>query len=224
MSELPAIIYPSLIGGIGTFDRNEAPMLLGYARTSTALQEISITAQEAELRRLGCEQVFIDQGFSGGKFANRPAFTKMVSEVARAGDTIVVTKLDRLARNTRGVLDLVEELSARGIALKSGDGIDTSSDSPVGKMMLTLMAAFAEMERSLIRMRTKEALAAKFPTGRPRGLQGGRPAAIKDAKQHAAIRTMYDSGQTAKSISESIRVSESTVWRSLQKTTSPVKV
>jgi DNA invertase Pin-like site-specific DNA recombinase len=199
-------------------------MLLGYARTSTALQEISITAQEAELRRMGCEQVFVDQGFSGGKFANRPAFNKMLTEVVRAGDVIVVTKLDRLARNTRGVLDLVDDLSARGIALKSGDGIDTSSDSPVGKMMLTLMAAFAEMERSLIRMRTTEALAAKFPTGRPRGLQGGRPSAIKDEKQHAAIRVMYDSGQTAKSISDSLKISESTVWRSLQKTVQPAIV
>jgi DNA invertase Pin-like site-specific DNA recombinase len=191
-------------------------ILLGYARTSTVLQEISIEAQKESLASMGCEKVFVDRGVSGGKFANRVALTKLLDE-ARAGDVVCVTKLDRFGRSTRGILELVDELTKRGISLKSMDGVDTSIDSPMGTMMLQIFSAFAELERSLIRSRTKEALASKFPAGRPRGLRGGRPPALT-TKQHELVRREYTAGSTAKSLAEALGVSEATIWRSLTKT------
>lgn len=190
--------------------------LLGYARSSTVEQQASVEQQIDRLKASGCERIWSDLGVSGGTMI-RGEFAKLLDH-AREGDVIVVTKLDRFGRTVRGILELVEELTARGIALRTLDGIDTSEDNPGSRFMLQVMAAFAEMERAMIRLRTAEAAAARRDptTGRMRGNLGGRPKAIKGAKAHAQIRAMYESGSTAKDIAATLKVSESTIRRSLR--------
>jgi len=190
--------------------------LLGYSRVSTLEQSASIELQIGNLTKAGCERIWTDLGVSGGTM-HRGEFMKMLDH-AREGDVIVVTKLDRFGRTVRGVLELVEELEQRGIALRTLDGIDTSDSNPASKFYLQLLAAFGELERSMTRLRTREAAAARRDpdTGRMRGNLGGRPKAIKGEKGHKQIRAMYESGSTATEIAATLKVSESTIRRSLR--------
>lgn len=193
-------------------------MILGYARASTVEQAASVEQQMERLKAAGAEKVWSDLGVSGGTMF-RGEFQKML-EQARAGDVLLVTKLDRFGRTVRGIVELVDELTTKGIALRTLDGIDTSDENPSSRFFLQIMASFAELERSMTRLRTKEAAAARRDpkTGRMRGNQGGRPAVVKSQGQADAIRKLYESGMTAKAIAEMHRVSESSVRRSLRKT------
>jgi DNA invertase Pin-like site-specific DNA recombinase len=179
-------------------------------------QAASVELQIANLTKAGCVRIWSDLGVSGGTM-HRGEFAKMLDH-ARAGDVIVVTKLDRFGRTVRGILELVEQLQERGISLRTLDGIDTSDENPGSRFMLAVMSAFSELELSLIRLRTKEAAAARRDpaTGRMRGNLGGRPRAIKGSKAHAQVRAMYEAGSTAKEVAATLKVSESTVRRSLR--------
>lgn len=196
-------------------------MILGYARASTVEQAASVEQQMERLKAAGAEKIWSDLGVSGGTM-HRGEFQKML-EQARTGDVVLVSKLDRFGRTVRGIVELVDELTARGIALRTLDGIDTSDENPSSRFFLQIMASFAELERSMTRLRTKEAAAARRDpkTGRMRGSQGGRPAVIKSEAQAAAIRRLYESGMTAKAVAELHRVSESSIRRSLRATASP---
>lgn len=188
-------------------------MKLGYARTSTDRDQ-RLDLQLDALHLAGVDEKFIwsDEGVSGSK-ASRPQFDEMLRQM-REGDEIVTYSLSRISRSTRHALELMEMLEMKGVKLRSlTEGFST--EGAMGKAILTIMSAINTLEVEQLRERTLSGLNA----ARARGRVGGRPTAIKDAKQHDAIRTMYDAGQTAKSIAESLKVSESTVWRSLQKTT-----
>ena len=138
-------------------------MKIGYVRVST--EEQNTARQEIMLRELGVDEVFIDKG--SGKNANRPELTRMMNYVRR-GDTVIVESISRFARNTRDLLDLVEQLTEKQVEFVSRkEAIDTTT--PTGKFVLTVFAAVAELEREYILQRQREGIAIAKQQGKYRG-------------------------------------------------------
>lgn len=181
-------------------------MLIGYARVSTAEQHVAL--QLDALGVAGVEQVFTDEGVSGS-LSSRPELDKCLA-MLRSGDTLVVWRLDRLARSLRNLLELVESLSNRGIHLRSlTEAIDTSSAS--GRLILSVFGALAEFERGLIIERTQAGLAA----ARLRGARIGRPAAM-NAGQVEQARTLIGAGHRVPDVARTLGVGRSTLYRALE--------
>jgi DNA invertase Pin-like site-specific DNA recombinase len=180
--------------------------LIGYARVSTHDQHPE--AQTDALDRAGCARVFVDQGVSG-KLARRPQLDACLAYV-RPGDVLTVTKLDRLGRSLRHLIDLSADLDRDGVGLRVLDqGIDTST--PGGRLFFHLVAAFAEFERDLISERTLDGLAA----ARARGRNGGRRPKLT-AQQATLARRLYDERKhTVAEIGAMFGVSRQTVYRHL---------
>jgi DNA invertase Pin-like site-specific DNA recombinase len=136
------------------FNGTVSAMLVGYARTSTLEQEAGLEAQQRELVTLGCERVFAEQTSSVGP-------RKVLGEAlgfVRPGDTFVVTKLDRLARSVPHMWEIVQQLQAKGVALRIVNlGIDTAT--PTGKLMLNVLGGVAEFEREMMLERQREGIA-----------------------------------------------------------------
>lgn len=180
--------------------------LIGYGRISTADQNAS--SQEDALKGAGAELMFIDT-FTGTK-SSRPQLDRM-KEQLRSGDTIIITRLDRLGRSTKDLLNLVSELDDIGVNLQVLEqNINTST--PDGKLFFTMIAAFAEFEREIMRSRTIDGLAA----ARARGRKGGRRPAMSQSKIDTA-KKMYAEGVFVKEISEILGVSRPTIYRALEK-------
>lgn len=138
---------------------------IGYARVSTVDQNVQL--QMDALKRAGCERVFIDHGVSGTR-ANRPELDKMLDHLRPGQDEVVVWKLDRLGRNTRNLLALIDDLESRGIHFRSlTEGISTTGS--MGTAMLTVMSAFAQLERDQLAERTRAGMAVAAANGRPAG-------------------------------------------------------
>ena len=128
-------------------------MKIGYVRVSTEAQNTA--RQEIMLRELGVDELFVDR--ASGKNADRPELNRMMNFVRR-GDTVIVESISRFARNTRDLLDLVEQLTAKQVEFVSRkEAIDTTT--PTGKFMLTVFAAVAELEREYILQRQREGIA-----------------------------------------------------------------
>ncbi len=149
----------------GTF-RPMTGLLIGYARVSTNDQDL--TAQKNALLALGVtpEKTFTDQGLTGANRA-RPGLREALA-ACRAGDTLVVTKLDRLARSLRDAKDIVDELTRREVKLNIGGSVHDPTD-PVGRLLFNVLAMVAEFEADLIRARTREGMAVAKAKGRLRG-------------------------------------------------------
>lgn len=183
---------------------------IGYSRVSTTDQNPE--SQHDALTKAGCDQVFIEK-YTGTK-ANRPIWdkvrgTKDEPGILRKGDTLVITRLDRLGRSTKDLLDIAADLEERGINLIATEqSIDTTT--PEGKLFFTMVAAFAEFEHSMMRSRTMDGLAA----ARARGRKGGRKSALTP-KQVQAIRNMYGTGSTVSELAEAFKVSRPTIYRAL---------
>ena len=136
---------------------------IGYIRISTTDQNTA--RQEVLMHELGVEQVFIDR--MSGKSMERPELKRMLSFV-RTGDTVIVESISRFARNTRDLLELVEQLTVKGVEFASKkEAIDTTT--PSGKFMLTVFGAVAELEREYILQRQKEGIAIAKSNGRYKG-------------------------------------------------------
>jgi DNA invertase Pin-like site-specific DNA recombinase len=179
-------------------------MRIGYGRVSTTDQNTS--SQEDALRSAGVDRLFVDT-FTGTK-ANRPELDKL-REQLRSGDTVVITRLDRLGRSTKDLLNLVAEFEHDGVQLEVIEqSIDTSS--PEGKLFFTMVAAFAEFERSIMQARTKDGLAA----ARARGRVGGRKPKLQSF-QIAMIRKSFVDGMSVSAIASSMNVSRPTIYRAL---------
>ena len=134
-------------------------MKIGYIRISTADQNTA--RQEVLMRELGVEQVFIDR--MSGKNTDRPELKRMMSFV-REGDTVIVEAISRFARNTKDLLDLVEQLTAKEVEfISKKEAIDTTT--PTGKFMLTVFGAVAELEREYILQRQREGIAVAKQNG-----------------------------------------------------------
>jgi len=179
---------------------------VGYVRVSTADQSLDLQLQAME--KAGITKVFKDHGVSG-TLASRPALDEALAYV-REGDVFTVWKLDRLGRSTKNVLEVIDRLNDAGVGFRSlTEGLDTTG--PMGKAMLTVLAAFNQLERDVIVERTKAGLDA----ARAKGRVGGRPR-VMDAKKINTARALYESGNhTVAEIASMMGVGTATVYRYL---------
>lgn len=181
-------------------------MLVGYARVSTDDQNLNL--QRDALSQSGCEKIFEDR-LSGSK-AERPGLDQVL-QYARAGDTIVVRRLDRLSRSLKDLIEMVTLLESKEIGLKSlKEAIDTSSSS--GKLVFHIFGALAEFERNLIRERTQAGLLA----ARARGRKGGRPKSLSKDKQALAVKLYDEKVHTVGQICEMMGISKPTLYKYIE--------
>ncbi len=182
-------------------------MLVGYARTSTAEQQAGLVAQERDLRAAGVEKLFAEQVSSVGQREQ----LKAAMGFLREGDVLVVTKPDRLARSTVDLMTIVQTLEKAGIGLivlsMAGERLDTRS--PTSRLMLTLLGAVAEFERTLMLERQREGIAKAKADGK---YKGRAPTAIAKAVQ---VRQMRDAGVRPVDIGRQLGISRKSVYRCL---------
>src|SRR5262245_23790031 len=178
-------------------------LAIGYARVSTQEQDLAL--QFGARRAAGCERIRTEKA-SGGR-RDRPQLHAAL-DYMRPDDTLVVWKLDRLARSLRQLLDTVEALHSRRMGLRSlTEAIDTST--PGGTLVFHLFGTLAEFERSILRERTRAGLAA----ARARGRTGGRPPALSPADKIAARALLKDPAITVEEVAHRLRVSPATLYR-----------
>jgi DNA invertase Pin-like site-specific DNA recombinase len=188
--------------------------LIGYARCSTDKQDLA--AQRAMLEELGVapDRIYMDRGLSGTTRL-RPGLDQALAAV-RKGDTLVVPKLDRLARSVPDARQIADALVERGVKLALGASVYDPAD-PMGKMFFNILATFAEFEADLIRMRTREGMAIARAKGK---LRGKRPK-LSD-KQQKELHRMHDTGKYSISdLAELFSVSRPTVYRTLARKAPP---
>ena len=181
---------------------------IGYARCSTDRQDL--TAQRAALAELGVseDRIYTDHGLTGTNRA-RPGLDQALAAV-RAGDMLVVPKLDRLARSVPDARAIADQLEKKGVKLALGVYDPTD---PMGKMFFNILATFAEFEADLIRMRTREGMAIARAKGRLRGKQPKL-----SEKQQKELSRMHASGNYSISdLAELFSISRPTVYRTLQR-------
>jgi len=179
--------------------------VIGYARVSTTEQNLDL--QLTALQAAGAARIFADNGVSGST-TERPQLSKAMERL-EAGDVLTVWKLDRLGRNTRHVLDIIENIRQQGAGFRSlTEGLDTTG--PMGTAMLTIMAAFAQLERDTMIERTRAGLAAAAANNR----HGGRPRKVDDAAATRA-KQLKGKGISASDIGKMLGVSRATVYRYL---------
>lgn len=184
-------------------------MDLGYARVSTPRQ--SLDAQLDRLHEVGIEKIFTDK--KSGKNTDRPGLGQLL-DYARAGDCIVVTKLDRLGRNLRETLNLFHELPERGIAIRTLDDplvIDTAADDATSRVGVALLGLFAEMERVYMLERTERARAAAAE----RGVSPGPKMKLTDEDIDRAVYLRDIKNLSMSEVAEKVGVSVATLYRRL---------
>lgn len=185
--------------------------LVGYARTSTADQVAGLHAQVRDLEAQGCTKVFSEQVSSVA--TSRPQLAEMLRYV-REGDTVIVTRPDRLARSTADLLKITKELAAKGVTLKLlSMQLDTST--PTGKLMLAVLGAIAEFERDLMLERQKEGVAKAKAQGK---YKGRAPTAQRQADK---VRHLKAEGQTVPQIVAALGISRASVFRILRDVAPP---
>ncbi|MDT0576985.1 recombinase family protein [Croceicoccus sp. F390] len=177
-------------------------MQIGYMRVSTAEQSLNL--QRDALEQAGCDRILED--VCSGRLSERPGLERVL-DIIRAGDTLIVWKLDRIGRSLPHIVGLVGDLQNRGVGLKvlSGD-IDTTTAA--GRLVFGIFATLAEFERDLIHERTMAGLAA----ARARGRAGGRPRVMTRQKLKAAMALMADRDNAAREVAQQLGVSVSTLY------------
>ena len=178
-------------------------MLIGYARVSTSDQTLDL--QKDALDKAGCSRIFTDTA-SGAK-AERIGLDEALNYV-RAGDTLVVWRLDRLGRSLKHLIETITKLANCGIGFKSiTEAIDTTTSG--GKLIFHIFGALAEFERDIIRERTQAGLNA----ARSRGRKGGRPKSLTPKKAQMAEALYKDKNNTIDEICKTLNVSRATLYR-----------
>jgi DNA invertase Pin-like site-specific DNA recombinase len=185
-------------------------LLVGYARVSTEQQDL--TSQRNGLHALGVgdDRIDVDHGLTGTN-RDRPGLRSALA-ACRAGDTLVVTKLDRLARSLPDARDILDELTRRNVRLSLGGSIHDPTD-PVGRLF-NLLAMVAEFESDLIRLRTREGMKVARAKGRLRGKQPK----LKPSQTKAPARTPDSGNYTPAELAELFGVGRSTVYRTIERT------
>jgi DNA invertase Pin-like site-specific DNA recombinase len=187
-----------------------AGLLIGYARVSTDEQDL--TAQRNALDALGvaADRAYVDHGLTGTK-RDRPGLREALA-ACRAGDTLVVTKLDRLARSLPDARDIADELTRREVKLSLSGTVHDPAD-PVGRLLFNVLAMVAEFEADLIRARTREGMKVAKAKGRLRGKQPKL-----SAPQEAHLVELHAAGKhTSAELAELFSVARSTVYRALER-------
>ena len=175
---------------------------IGYARVSTRDQNLDL--QTAALQSAGCARIFEDTMSGAGR--QRPGLERALEHL-RAGDTLVVWKLDRLGRSVKDLVEMVGELEGRGVHFQSvTDSIETAT--PAGRFFFHVMASLAQMERELLIERTRAGLDA----ARAQGRVGGRKRRMTDSKVEAA-KTLLAAGEAPKVVAANLGVSLPTLYR-----------
>jgi DNA invertase Pin-like site-specific DNA recombinase len=174
---------------------------IGYARVSTTDQNLD--AQLGQLEKEGCEKIYCEK-VSGAK-KDRPELMAMM-EYAREGDEVIVTKLDRIGRNTKHLLETIEELGKRGIAFKALNlGMDTST--PTGKLMLTVVAAIATFEREMLLERQAEGI----EIAKSKGVYKGRKPTAREKTDQVLM--LLGEGKTKQEVADTLKIGIASVYR-----------
>jgi DNA invertase Pin-like site-specific DNA recombinase len=175
----------------------------GYARVSTDGQ--TLAAQEAALHAVGCAKVYAEK--VSGVVTDRKALARALS-VLQEGDTLIVTRLDRLARSTRDLLNILDAISKKGAGFKSLADAWADTTTPHGRLMLTVLGGLAEFERELIRSRTGEGRA----RAKAKGVHMGRPWKLTP-HQRQEVLARLDRGDTLTDIARTYGVAHTTIAR-----------
>lgn len=185
-------------------------LLVGYARCST--EEQDLTAQRDGLAKLGVapERVYVDHGLTGTN-RERPGLREALA-ACRAGDTLVVTKLDRLARSLPDARAIADELTARQVSLNLGGSVYDPTDA-VGRLLFNVLAMVAEFEADLIRLRTKEGMRVAKAKGH---LHGKQPKLTRRQEAHLVSLVHGDEYSTAE-VAELFNVGRSTVYPAIER-------
>jgi DNA invertase Pin-like site-specific DNA recombinase len=179
--------------------------LYGYARVSTREQDLA--AQDAELRAAGCVKTFKEK-VSGAK-TDRPELAKVIRRL-EPDDVLVVTRLDRLARSTRDLLNVIAAIADRGAGFKSLKDAWADTTSAHGRLMLTVLGGLAEFERELIRARTGEGR----KRAKERGVRFGRPRKMTPHQRKEAMQRLA-AGETHADVARTYNVDATTIGRLL---------
>lgn len=180
-------------------------MIYGYARVSTAQQDYA--TQIADLKKAGASKIFKDK--YTGTTANRPEFDKLMTSI-KDGDTLIVTKLDRLARNTQDALNIVKKMNAEGVILRVLN-IGTIDNSPSGRLIFTVFSAFAEFERDLIVSRTQEGKA--WAKANNPNFHDGMPRKYTEEQIDFAWKLHTQNHMSYSEISKKLGISKATIYR-----------
>jgi DNA invertase Pin-like site-specific DNA recombinase len=175
----------------------------GYARVSTNGQDLS--SQIAELQAAGCGNIYKEKA-SGAK-TDRPELAKLIRRLDE-GDVLVVVRLDRLARSTRDLLNILDEIGKRGAGFRSLKDVWADTTTPHGKLMLTILGGLAEFERSLIAARTDDGR----KRAKARGVKFGRPVKLTKHQRTEVMQRLAD-GAVQADLARTYGVSQATISR-----------
>ncbi len=182
--------------------------LVGYARTSTTDQKAGLEAQLRDLKAAGCEKIFHEE--LSALATKRPELERVLDWV-REGDTLIVTKPDRLARSTADLLAIAKQLETEGVTLRIlSMNVDTAT--PTGKLMLTILGGIAAFERDLMLERQREGIAKAKAEGK---YKGRAPTARAKGDE---VKRLKAEGLTADAIAEKLRIGRASVFRILRET------
>ena len=180
-------------------------MIYGYARVSTAQQDYA--TQIDDLKRAGATKIYKDK--YTGTTANRPEFDKLMDKLQN-GDTLIITKLDRLARNTQDALSIVKQMNDEGVILRVLN-IGTIDNSPSGRLIFTVFSAFAEFERDLIVSRTQEGKA--WAKANNPNFHDGMPRKYDQEQINFAWKLHTQDHMSYSEISKKLGISKATIYR-----------
>lgn len=187
-------------------------MIIGYARTSTADQIAGLEAQLRELQAAGCEKIFKEQASS----VDTRIQLQSAIEFIREGDVLVVTKLDRLARSVLDLMKIIKELENKKVGLRILNlGMDTNT--PTGKLMLTILGGIAQFEREIMLERQREGISKAKAEGKYKGRKSIQSEIRLD------VLSLVTSGESKAKIAKQFRIGEATVYRIIKSFTQDKK-